>query len=423
MRTQARGTNRLKPLQVSRFKGPGKLSDGGGLYLIAGRNGSRTWVFRYMRAGKAVEMGLGAVSAVPVANARAVAADLRAVLATGGDAREHRKLARQRSALEFARAVTFKSAAEKFIEANKAAWRNEKHAAQWTATLATYAYPTFGSSAVADVRASDVLKVLSPIWSTKPETASRLRGRIEAVLDYSAVHGWREGENPARWKGGLEMTLPARTKVRAVKHHAAMAYADVPAFLARVQQVPGMAALAFQFLILTAARTGEVLGARWAEIDETKAVWIVPAARMKAGREHRVPLGGQALKVLNLLPRLSNWVFPGQLRAARKGTDKSGRAERDQYGGLSNMALLQLLRRLELKDVTAHGFRSSFRDWAAEQTAFPREVIEAALAHSVGSKVEAAYFRSDLFEKRRVLMDAWDTYCATVPTDGKGAKQ
>ena len=226
-----RGINRLRPLQIERFKGPGKLSDGNGLYLVVGLNGSRTWVFRYTRQGQAVELGLGAVVSVPVKQARTAAADLRGALAAGEDPRAHRVRQRQLAALKHARSVTFENAAEQYIEANKAGWRNAKHGAQWTATLKRYAYPVFGNSAVADVTVADVLKVLSPIWSTKPETASRLRGRIEAVLDYGKVHGWREGENPARWKGGLEMTLPARGKVRRIKHHAAMPYVEVPALL------------------------------------------------------------------------------------------------------------------------------------------------------------------------------------------------
>ena len=398
-----RGTSRLKPLQIERFKGPGKLSDGGGLYLVIGRNGSRAWVFRYTRQGKAVELGLGAVASVPVKQARATAADLRTALGTGEDARAYRDRQRRLVALKEARSVTFEKAAEQYIEANKAGWRNAKHGAQWTATLKCYAYPTFGNSPVADLTVADVLKVLSPIWSTKPETASRLRGRIEAVLDYGKVHGWREGENPARWKGGLEMTLPARAKVRRVEHHAAMPYADVPALLKTLTAAEGVAPLALRFLILTAARTGEAIGARWSELDTASKLWTVPADRMKAGREHRVPLSDQAREVLKALPRISDWVFPG----------------RKPKSGLSNMALLQTLRRLDKGNITAHGFRSSFRDWAAEQTAVPREVIESALAHTIGSKVEAAYLRSDLLDKRRGLMADWGQHCAGLSKGGQ----
>jgi integrase len=391
-----RGTNRLRPLQIERFKGPGKLSDGNGLYLVIGSNGSRTWVFRYTRKGKAVELRLGAVANVPVKQARAAAGDLRGALAGGEDPRDYRDRQRRLVALKQARSVTFENAAEQYIEANKAGWRNAKHGAQWTATLKRYAYPVFGNSGVADVTVADVLKVLSPIWSTKPETASRLRGRIEAVLDYGKVHGWREGENPARWKGGLEMTLPARGKVRRIKHHAAMPYAEVPALLKTLAMAEGVAPLALRFVILTAVRTGEAIGARWTEIDRAARLWTIPLDRMKAGREHRLPLSDQAYEVLEQLPRMSEWVFPG----------------RKAKTGLSNMSLLQTLRRVDKGDVTTHGFRSSFRDWAAEQTAFPREVIESALAHTIGSQVELAYLRSDLLEKRRALVAAWGRHCA-----------
>ena len=394
-----RGINRLRPLQIERFKGPGKLSDGNGLYLVVGLNGSRTWVFRYTRRGKAVELGLGAVASVPVKQARAAAADLRGALAAGEDPRGHRARQRQLAALKHARSVTFEKAAEQYIEANKAGWRNAKHGAQWTATLKRYAYPVFGNSVVADVTVADVLKVLSPIWSTKPETASRLRGRIEAVLDYGKVHGWREGENPGRWKGGLEMTLPARGKVRRIKHHAAMPYVEVPALLKTLAVAEGVAPLALRFVILTAVRTGEVIGARWTEFDASARLWTIPVERMKASREHRVPLSDQACEVLEQLPRMSEWVFPG----------------RKAKTGLSNMSLLQTLRRIDKGNVTTHGFRSSFRDWAAEQTAFPREVIESALAHTIGSQVELAYLRSDLLEKRRALMAAWGRHCAGLP--------
>jgi integrase len=410
----ARGYNRLKPLQIERYKGPGKLSDGGGLYLIAGRNGSRTWVFRYMRQGKAVELGLGASLAVPVAAARTVAAELRAVLAGGGNPKLHREQQRQQQARERAKAVTFKAAAERYINANRTGWRNAKHGQQWASSLTTYVYPVFGTDPVGDVTASAVLKVLTPLWSTKPETASRLRGRIEAVLDFAKVHGWREGENPARWKGGLAMTLPARNKVRRVKHHAALPYSDIPELMKGLERMDGLGPLGLRFLILTAARTGEVIFAGWDEVDLAKGVWTVPAERMKAAREHRVPLNAEAVAILEALPRTGEWIFPGM---------KPGKP-------LSNMSLLQTLKRMKRDDLTAHGFRSSFRDWAAEMTNFPREVIEASLAHTIGSKVEAAYLRSDLFDKRRLLMAAWGRHCqgldtsvvALVRTAGSGSE-
>src|SRR5262245_37396353 len=259
----ARGINRLKPLQIERQSKPGRYSDGGGLYLVVGKTGAKAWAFLYMRDGKRRELGLGALADVPVADARAKAAALRAVLDKGGDPQAER----DRQRVEAAPPCTFKEAAEQYIASHKAGWRNAKHAQQWENTLTTYAYPEIGSLAVSAVDVADVLKVLKPVWTTKPETASRLRGRIEAVLDYARAHKWRSGENPARWKGTLDHLLPARTKVQRVKHHAAMPYAKVPAFMAALAEQEGTAALALRFAILTAARTGEALGARWPEVD------------------------------------------------------------------------------------------------------------------------------------------------------------
>jgi integrase len=387
----ANGINRLKPLTIAQQRTPGRFADGGGLYLTVSKTGAKAWVFLYMRDGKRRELGLGAIADVPVTEARSKAATLRAVLDKGGDPQAERD--RQRA--EVAPPRTFKEAAEDYIADNRAGWKNEKHAAQWTATLTTYAYPEIGKLAVSAVDVPDVLKVLKPIWATKPETASRVRGRIEAVLDYAKVQKWRSGENPARWKGTLDHLLPARNKVRRVEHHDAMPYADVPAFMAALAEQGGNAARTLRFTILTAARTGEVTGARWPETDSEAAVWTVPADRMKVGREHRVPLSAPALDILRDMPRTGDHVFPGIKRGEP----------------LSNMAMLMLLRRMKVEDATVHGFRSAFRDWAAEQTGFPREVIEAALAHANGDKVEAAYLRTDHFEKRRLLMEEWGRFC------------
>jgi len=301
--------------------------------------------------------------------------------------------------------MTFKDCAERHIAAHKAAWRNNKHAAQWPGTLITYVHPSFGSLAVQTVDVGLVVKVLEPIWTEKPETASRVRGRIEAILDWATARGYRQGENPARWRGHIENLLPKKSKVRRVEHHAALPYPETAAFMVELRQQDGVAARALEFAILTAARTGEVIGGRWDEIDFAERLWTVPAERMKAGKEHRVPLSDAAMTILQTLrdTREGDFIFPGNW---------AGRP-------ISNMAMLMLLRRMGRSDLTAHGFRSSFRDWAAECTTFPAEVAEMALAHVVGDKVEAAYRRGDLFQKRREIMDAWSKSCATPPTGGR----
>jgi integrase len=297
--------------------------------------------------------------------------------------------------------MTFDECREAYIRAHAAGWRNPKHHQQWENTLKTYCSPVFGRVAVQAVDVALVMKVLEPIWSTKPETASRLRGRIEAILDWAKVRGLRTGENPARWRGHLDHLLPARAKVRKVKHHAALPYIQIATYLDELRKRESTAARALEFAILTATRTNEVIGARWDEIDLAVRVWIIPESRMKAGREHRVPLSDAAISVVKFMQsvRQNEYVFPGDSRAS-----------------LSNMALLMTLRRMNRGDLTTHGFRSTFRTWAAERTSFPREVIESALAHTVGNKVEAAYQRGDMFDKRRRLMDAWAQFCAKVST-------
>jgi integrase len=289
-----------------------------------------------------------------------------------------------------------------YVASHRAGWRNPKHAAQWQATLATYAEPVIGDLSVQRIDTALVLKVLEPIWRVKPETAGRVRGRIESILDWAKVRGYRTGENPARWRGHLDKLLPPRSRVRRVEHHASLPYAELPGFLVSLREQAGIAARALEFAILTAARTGEVIGARWGEMDLLDKTWTLPAARMKSGREHRVPLSAHALAILKEMQAHRHaegaFVFPG----SRNGKP------------LSNMAFLMLLRRMDLGDVTAHGFRSSFRNWAAERTSFPAEVAEMALAHTVSDKTVAAYNRSDLFERRRRLMSAWTTFC-TVP--------
>jgi integrase len=378
-------------LEVERKREPGRYSDGGGLYLVVSAKGAKSWAFIYMRDRKRRELGLGSLHDVSLVDARAKAAKLRSALDKGLDPQTER----DRERAEAAPPCTFKEAAEQYIAAHRAGWRNAKHAQQWENTLATYAYPEIGSLAVAAVDVPHVLKVLKPIWVEKPETASRLRGRLEAVLDFAKAQKWRSGENPARWKGTLDFLLPPTGRVRRIKHHGAMPYAEVPRFMAALAKQDGMAARALRFAILTAARTGEALGARWDEIDLEAATWTIPGHRMKAGRDHRVALNASALDILRELPRIGEYVFPGRKRGEP----------------LSNMALLMLLRRMKVEDATVHGFRSSFRDWVAEQTNTQNDVVEACLAHTTGSDVELAYKRTDFFEKRRKLMGAWGAFC------------
>jgi integrase len=388
----------------------GRHSDGGGLYVQVTQNAvggkARSWLFRYSLAGKSREMGLGPLHTLGLAEARAKARELRKQVLDGEDPIATRNTRRQAATVEAATGMTFQACAEAYIAAHQAGWRNPKHRAQWPATLSTYAYPVFGSLPVQSVDVGLVMKALEPIWQVKPETASRVRGRIEAALDWATARGYRQGENPARWRGHLENLLPKKSKMRRVEHHAALPYSEIAEFMAELRKQEGVAALALELTILTAARTGEVLGARWDEINPDGGLWIVPAERMKAGREHRVPLSDAAMKIIEKMAsiRLSDYIFPGQ-RTSRP---------------LSQMAMLMLLRRMGRGDLTAHGFRSTFSDWCAEQTNFPSEVREMALAHTVSDKVEAAYRRGDLFQKRRELAEAWAQYCdGEAPTESK----
>ena len=380
-------------------KPKGFHADGGGLYLKVTPTSTRSWVYRYF-AGMSDhgtilrhDLGLGPWPDISLAEARDRAAAKRRLRLDGKDPYTEHRAGREQAALKAAKAMTFRECATRYIDAHKAGWRNVKHGAQWGSTLETYCYPTFGKLPVAEIDTGLVMKCLEPIWTTKPETASRVRGRIESILDWATVSGHRQGDNPARWRGHLEALLPAKTKVRAVEHHAALAYRDIGAFMADLRSREGLAARALEFAILTAARTGEVIGATWAEIDFKAATWTISGDRMKAGREHRVALSGPALAILKALAkgRPGDRVFP-----------------------LSNMAMLQLLKRMERGDLTAHGFRSTFSDWCAEMTAFSSEVREMALAHQVGDKVEAAYRRGDLFVKRRQLAESWAKFCAKV---------
>lgn len=381
--------NKLSATQVAKMKAPGRHSDGGGLYLFIDESGRRRWIFMYTRGRKRTELGLGSARNLSLANARAEAAALRAILASGGDPKAERARDDQ--------IPTFGESADTYVEAMRPSWRNEKHTAQWVMTLTRYAEPMRGKP-VDEITTQDVLDVLQPLWQRTPETAERLRGRIENVLDAAKARGHRSGENPARWRGHLDQLLPKRQRLSR-GHHKALPYDVLPAFMADLRSRDAVAASALEFLILTAARSGEVLGAKANEIDLEKRVWTIPPERMKAGREHRVPLSPRAIEIVKGMQALGRppFLFPGPKPKAP----------------LSSMAIAMQLRRMK-SDVTVHGFRSTFRDWASETTSFPHEVCEMALAHTIANKAEAAYRRGDLFEKRRKLMEAWAGYCASA---------
>jgi integrase len=368
-------------------------ADGGGLYLTIAPSGSRSWIFRYQRHGKRRDMGLGPVHLVGLAEARRRAHACREMLFQGIDPLGRKQGQRAAEAVETAKAITFQGCAEKYIEAHKAGWRHPKSLSQWQGSLGMHVYPAIGSLPAAAIDTALVLKVLEPIWTTRTETASRVRGRIESVLDWATTRGHRAGENPARWKGHLENLLPKPGRVRGVEHHPALPYQEIAAFMARLRQLDGADARALEFVVLTAARRAEVLGARWQEINLAERLWIVPPERMKAHKEHRVPLSDAAMALLGQPGE--GFVFVG-----RKGRH------------LPDKAMLQVLGRMGRPDLTVHGFRSTFADWAAERTAYPFEVRELALAHTVGDAVVRAYQRSDLFDRRRRLMDDWARYCA-----------
>ncbi|WP_338689304.1 MULTISPECIES: tyrosine-type recombinase/integrase [Bradyrhizobium] len=406
----AQQRNRLSARSVATITKIGRHADGGNLYLSISPNGGRRWTFLFRWRGKTKEIGLGSARDVMLARARELATAARAELAEG---RQPTGIRRPTVG------ETFGEVANRLVETMAPGWKNEKHAAQWRMTLlgeagegdedgkpikAKHDYcASLRKVPVAEVSTADVLAVLQPIWQTKPETASRIRGRIERALDSAKAQGLRTGENPARWRGHLDHLLAKRQRLTR-GHHAALPYSDVPAFMVDLRGREAVAARALEFVILTAARTGEALGARWDEIDFDRALWTVPPERMKMGKEHRVPLSARALEMVRELfeVRCNEFVFPGQ----------------SSDGGLSSMALAAVLKRMKVKGATPHGFRSSFRDWAGDETAYPREVIEAALAHTIENKAEAAYRRATALEKRRELMAAWSSYCAE-PQGGK----
>jgi integrase len=381
----------------------GYYGDGGGLYLQVSASGAKSWVFRYKVGSKLYEMGLGPLHTIGLAQARTKARQSREHRLDGLDPLAVRKAASMQAKLDAAKAMAFRACAEAYIAAHKAGWRSPKSLTAWEGTLGAYVYPVFGALPVQAIDTALVTKAIEPIWPEKPETASRVRGRIEAILDWATARGYRAGENPARWRGHLDKLLPKKSKVRRVEHHAALPYIEIGNFLAELRQQKGLPACALEFAILTAARTSEAIGARWDEFDLAERLWTVPGERMKAGKEHRVPLSDAAVAILEDLQkaRRGDYVFPG---------DRVGRP-------ISNMAMTMTLRRMKRSDLTVHGFRSSFRDWAAESTGFPAEVAEMALAHTVAGVVERAYRRGDLFRKRRQLMDAWARHC-TTPAPG-----
>jgi len=409
------GQNKLSAAKVAKCTGPDYLLDGGGLYLQVTPRArvsntthrspaslvSKSWCFRYRDrvTRKLRELGLGPFPDVSLEAARTKAAELRGVLREGRDPKAERDARRAAQKAEEVKALTFDEAAERCIADKRAGWKNEKHAEQWTNTLATYVSPLIGALPVSIIDLAMVRKVLDPIWTTKNETASRVRQRVESVLAWATVSGYRTAENPARWRGHLDHLLPKPSKVQKSEHHAALDYSKMATFMAELQTHQGTAALALEFTILTAARTSEVIAARWEEFDLEKKLWTVPAERMKAGKEHTVPLPKRALEILKDLEQIKAgpYVFPG---------GKAG-------APLSNMAMSATLKRMGRTDITVHGFRSSFRDWAGEQTNFPREIIEHALAHQLKDKAEAAYSRSTMPEKRRKLMTAWAEFCAS----------
>jgi integrase len=398
----------LTALKIKQNLKPGMYADGLGLYLKVRPGNSKSWIFRYRTAGKLRDMGLGPFHTVSLAEAREKAEVYRVMRFKGLDPLEERLKEQQVRTIDAAEAITFEKCAETYIAAHKDGWKNGKHADQWTATLQTYVYPVFKNKPVAAIDDALVLKVLQPIWKDKTETASRLRGRIERVLDWARVMKYRTGDNPARWKGHLDHLLPKRSRVATIVHHPALPIDETPGFIQVLRREETVVARAFEFCILNATRTSETLGMRWSEYDEKAQLWTVPGVRMKAGRDHRIPLAKRSLLILAGMQeiRTSDFVFPGGVRQRP----------------LSAMAFLMLLRRLKRDDITAHGFRSTFRDWAAERTDFPNDVVEMALAHTISNKVEAAYRRGDLFDKRRELAQAWSEFCcgtAERQADGK----
>jgi integrase len=391
-----RALHRLSDPEIKQRRKSGYYADGGCLYLRIAPGGTKGWIFRYTLNGRTRDAGLGSVADVTLKKARQEAKAWRELIEAGTDPIEARERKRAEAELASAKAMTFEQCAKAYIASHEPSWRNDKHRAQWRSTLATYCYPVLGTIPVGAIDTALVLMAVEPIWAAKPETASRVRGRVEVILNWAKARGHRDGDNPARWRGHLDQLLPAKAKVRRVEHHSALPYREIPAFMARLRKLASSSARSLEFLVLTATRTSEGLGATWDEVDLRHRMWTIPASRMKGGKEHRVPLTSRTLAIVKEMAevRQSDFIFPGA---------KEGRP-------LSNMALLMLVRDLR-PGITVHGFRSTFKDWAAECTTSPNFVSEAALAHVVADRVEAAYRRGDLFEKRRQLMEEWGAYC------------
>jgi integrase len=389
----AREVGLLNARKVETLSKPGRHADGGNLYLSISENGGRRWTFFYRFKGARKEMGLGSAAKgnVSLAEARSAASKARQLVRDGIDPLEAKRDQQRQSLVT----PTFGTFADEYLASHRTKFRNDKHIAQWEMTLNTYCQP-IRSLRLNQIDTEVVLKVLQPIWTKIPETAARLRGRIENILDAAKAKGYRSGENPATWRGHLKTLLPARQRLTR-GHHAAMPYDDLPEFLSLLRAKQATAAHALELCILTATRSGEILNAQWSEFDLKKAIWTIPAIRMKAGHEHRIPLTSRAVAILKSLHKVphNDHVFPGNARGKP----------------LSSMAMSMLLRRMGNAEITVHGFRSTFRDWASEQTSFPHETCEHALAHRISDKAEAAYRRGDQFEKRRKLMEAWAAFC------------
>lgn len=422
----SRRSKELSPLEISRLASAGYHHVGGvaGLVLQISSRGTKSWLLRVMVGGKRREIGLGGYPDVTVAGAREAAREYRKLIATGIDPVASRAEAKSKLAAAIASSITFEAAAGKYIEANEPGWKNSKHAAQWTSTLATYAYPKIGALLLDHIETSHIVAILEPIWATKTETASRVRGRIEKVIDWAKVRGHRKGENPARWKGHLDQILPAPSKVKDVQHHAALPYIQINAFVSQLQTLGTVTARALELTILTALRTEAVINADWSEIDLSKKIWTVPKVRMKGDKnkvkDFQCPLSDRAIEILIQTPEAKRigFIFPGRKRNS----------------GLSNMAMLELIADMNNarsaneqpswvdpkendREITVHGFRSTFRDWAADITHYQNHIVEMALQHVVSGEVEAAYRRGELLAKRTALMQDWADYIAMVTSE------